>query len=197
LARNPNGSNNDGDGNNANDVGEVGDHFIRITPNSYTDGLGAMALPVQSTPPTNPNPPFLVGDLPQAHAVSDAVMALGPLDQNHPSSFAVNEMFDFFGQFLTHDVAEASTGPVPGAPLFIDGLPFPFARTPGDPDDDGVRQQHNEETSFLDLSMVYGNSQAREDLARADLGGCAVGQAVAGRWRATPDHQRSGFGFGH
>jgi Ca2+-binding RTX toxin-like protein len=170
LARNPNGSNNDGDGNNANDVGEYGDTFIRITPNSYTDGLGGMALPVQhSTPPLNP--PQLVGNMPQAHAVSDAVMALGPNNQNIPSSFAVNEMFDFFGQFLTHDMAEASTGPSGGPPLFIDGLPFPIARTPGVTDANGVRQQFNEETSFLDLSMVYGNNQAREDLARDDLGG--------------------------
>jgi Ca2+-binding RTX toxin-like protein len=184
LARNPNGSNNDGDGNNANDVGEVGDAFIRITEASYftngSDGTfggpfgppgpNGMALPVAPTnPPAIPIPqPGLVGDLPQAHAVSDAVMALGPLDQNHPSSFAVNEMFDFFGQFLTHDVAEAATGNSGDIALLIDGLPFPFGRTPYELDDEGVRQQHNEETSFLDLSMVYGNSQAREDLARAD-----------------------------
>jgi Ca2+-binding RTX toxin-like protein len=143
--------------------------YARITPNSYTDGLGAMALPVQhSTPPFNP--PSLVGNLPQARAISDAVMALAPNDQNHPSSFGVNEWFDFFGQALTHDVAEAATGPSGDIPpvLFIDGLPFPFTRTPFETDAQGVRQQINEETSFLDLSFVYGNRQDREDLARAD-----------------------------
>lgn len=156
LAREPDGSDIPG--------GEVGDHFVRITPNSYTDGIGAMAFPVA---PANPPFPQPTGPLPQAHAVSDAVMSLLPNNQNIPSSFAVNEMFDFFGQFLTHDVAEAATGPSGAPPLFIDGLPFPINRTPGDLVD-GVRQQHNEETTFLDLSMVYGNSQARENLARAD-----------------------------
>lgn len=183
VARNPNGSNNDGDNNAANDVGEVGDAYLRITPNSYvfnasdniagppgTQGPNGMPLPVQhSIPPFNP--PFLVGDMPQPRAISDAVMAAGTA--NIPSSAGVNEWFDFFGQLLTHDVAEAATGPSGDVPpvLFIDGLPFPITRTPFETDSDGVRQQLNEETSYLDLSFVYGNSQAREELGRADLAG--------------------------
>ena len=170
LARNPNGSNTDGNNDNSDDIGEVGDPYLRITPNSYTDGLGAMAYPVAPTNPPPipiPQPPNFVGTLPQARAISDAVMALAPGDQNHPSSFGVNELFDFFGQALTHDVAEASTAGTE-LPLLMDGLPFPFGRTGFEVDSDGVRQQHNEETSFLDLSFVYGNSQPREDLARAD-----------------------------
>jgi Ca2+-binding RTX toxin-like protein len=164
----------DGTDNNPNDLGAAGDPYLRITPNSYTDGLGAMALPSTSSP-TAPFPQP-TGNLPQAEAISAAVMALAPNDQSHPSSFGVNELFDFFGQVLTHDVAEASTAPTDpnGAPtgiLFIDGLPFPIARTPAVTDANGVRQQINEETSFLDLSFVYGNSQASESLARADLAG--------------------------
>ncbi len=188
LRRKADGSNNDGDNFAANDVGEHGDTYLRITSAQYftnnSDGsLGApfggppgpngMALPVAPTnPPAIPIPQIgLIGTLPQAHAVSDAVMALGPNDQNHPSSFAVNEVFDFFGQFLTHDMAEAATGPTNDLPLLVDGLPFPIGRTPFELDSNGVRQQINEETSFLDLSMVYGNSEAREHLARDDLGG--------------------------
>ena len=49
-------------------------------------------------------------------------------------------------------------------------MPFPFTRTPFEIEG-GVRQQINEETSFLDLSMIYGNSQAMLDLVRADLPG--------------------------
>ena len=177
LAREPDGSNTDGNNDNSDDIGEVGDPYLRITRANYVTnasdasvpggGPNGMVLPVQhSTPP--PNPPTLVGNMPQARAISDAVMALAPNDQNHPSSFGVNEMFDFFGQALTHDVAEASTAPSGDPILFIDGLPFPFGRTDYEPDSSGVRQQLNEETSFLDLSFVYGNNQAREDLARAD-----------------------------
>ncbi|MFA5952049.1 MAG: peroxidase family protein [Hyphomicrobium sp.] len=170
AAREVDGSNNDGNGIAADDIGEAGDTYIRITPNSYTDGLNGMALPVQhSTPPFNP--PSLVGDMPQAHAISNAVMAAGTA--NIPSSAGVNEWFDFFGQVLTHDVAEASTGSSGDIPpvLFIDGLPFPITRTPFETDAAGVRQQINEETSFLDLSFVYGNSEERLELARADLDG--------------------------
>lgn len=136
-----------------------------------------MAYPVAPTNPPQipiPQPPNFVGVLPQARAISNAVMALAPDDQNHPSTFGVNELFDFFGQALTHDVAEASLVSA-GLPLLMDGLPFPFGRTGSEIDAAGVRQQHNEETSFLDLSFVYGNSQAREDLARADIVDPATG----------------------
>lgn len=146
-ARDPEGLNN-----NPQDLGAADDHTLRVTPNSYPDGIGAMPV-----------------GLPTARAVSDAVMAQGTADI--PNSFGVNEWFQFFGQALTHDMAEASTGASGDPPQFIPGLPFPFTRTPYE---DGVatpRQQINEETSFLDLSMIYGNSHDRLDLARADLPG--------------------------
>jgi hypothetical protein len=203
-AREPDGHDNDGDGNNANDVGFHNDAYLRITTAQYvtnhSDGSVGPGFPLPtapgpngmplSKPPVDPFPGFggfpfnvildaegrplggapniLAGDMPQPRAVSNAVMALGPTDQNHPSSFAVNELFDFVGQFLTHDGAEAGTAGTSDPPMLIDGLPFPFGRTPYELDGSGVRQQLNEETSFLDLSMVYGNSQIREDLARAD-----------------------------
>lgn len=188
TVRESDGSNNDGDNNPLNDTGQYGDAYVRITEAQYVTnksdgtfgapfnpfappGPNGMVLPVA---PTNPPPiplPFqdqLRGNMPQARAISDAVMALAPDDQNHPSTFASNELFDFFGQFVTHDVAEASTGNSGDMALLIDGLPFPFGRTPGEVDDAGVRQQHNDETAFFDLSMVYGNNDARLDLARAD-----------------------------
>jgi Ca2+-binding RTX toxin-like protein len=96
-------------------------------------------------------------------------MAQGTVDI--ANRFGVNEWFQFVGQAVTHDVAEAATGASGDPPIFLDGLPFPIGRTPyeggtgpGDP-----RQQINEETSFLDLSFIYGNNQARLDLARADM----------------------------
>jgi len=175
--REPDGHNNDGDGNDANDHGFAGDTFLRITLNSYTDAVGAMATPagtteldVTTTPPTATF--VAVSDpvgLPQAETISTDVMDLLPGDQDHPSSFGVNEWFDFFGQIVTHDVAEASTDSAVTDPLLLmGGLPFPFARTGYETDSGGVRQQINEETSFLDLGNVYGDSQTMENLLRAD-----------------------------
>jgi len=146
-ARDPHGSNNNPDG-----LGAAETPYSRETTNSYADGIGEM--------PTG---------LPTARAVSDAVMSGGT--SNVPNSFGVNEWFDFFGQAITHDVAEASTGSSGDPPQFIPGLPFPFGRTPFEGGIDTPRQQINEETSFLDLSLVYGNDQERLDLARADLPG--------------------------
>ena len=172
--RSPDGHNNDGDNNPLNDKGVHDSTFSRITPNSYADGVGAMPL---SVAPSNPPfiPPLLAiqpppGNLPQPRAISDAVMAQGTADI--PNSFGTNEFFQFFGQVLTHDLAEAATGNAGDGfpPLLLDGLPFPFTRTPFEIEG-GVRQQINEETSFLDLSMIYGNSQAMLDLVRADLPG--------------------------
>ena len=171
----------DGQGNS--EGGQVDDVYSRITaPNYETNasdgtngapfgppGPNGMVLPVAPTnPPPIPIPQVgFIGDMPQAEAISTAVMDLDLAHQNNPSTAGANELFDFFGQILTHDVAEASTlsGDVP---LLMDGLPFPFARTLGVVDSDGVRQQINEETSFLDLGMVYGDRDDRLDLARAD-----------------------------
>ncbi len=161
--RDPEGHNNDGDGNDANDKGVHDGTFVRLT-NSYADGIGSV------TP-----------GLPGARAISNAVMdqKLYDGDGNNavqssiPNSFGINEFFQFFGQLLTHDIAEAATGNSGpnNTPEIIQfpgqGLPFPITRTPYELEG-GVRQQINEETSFLDLSMVYGNKEAMLDLVRAN-----------------------------
>jgi peroxidase len=165
--RSPDGHNNDGDNNDANDRGTHDSIFVRVTPNSYADGIGQMPSQASGTNGAG------VGTLPAPRAVSDAVMAQGTADI--PNSHGVNEFFQFFGQALTHDVAEAATGASGDPPIFVAGLPFPITRTPFDDGTGatGPRQQINEETSFLDLSMVYGNSKAMTDLVRADLPGHA------------------------
>jgi hypothetical protein len=170
-ARSPDGHNNDGDNNPLNDKGVHDGTFLRITPNSYPDGIGS--LPAQSAglgiavngPLPTPSQPGNTGKLPSPRAVSDAVMAQGTTDI--PNSFGVNEFHQFFGQALTHDLAEAATG-ASGDPFTFLAALFPFGRTPYEIED-GARQQINEETSYLDLSMVYGNSETMLNLVRADL----------------------------
>jgi Ca2+-binding RTX toxin-like protein len=174
-ARKADGSNNDGDKNPDNDQGVHDSPFVRITPNSYLDGIGALH-------PQQPGTGSASGaSLPAPRAVSDAVMAQGTADI--PNAAGINEFFQFFGQALTHDVAEAATAASGDPPIFLAGLPFPFGRTPYEDGtaETGPRQQINEETSFLDLSMVYGNTQALVDLVRADQfdsQGSRIGQSA-------------------
>lgn len=151
-ARNP-----DGSGNNIGNPqwGSTDENFIRVTPNSYLDGKGQMEL--------SPSP----------RDISDKVMAqpkdAAGNDLDIPNAAGINEFHQFFGQFLTHDIAETPLGPNGvDPPLLLGGLPFPFNRSPFE-EVGGVRQQHNEETSFLDLSAVYGRNAQILDLLREDI----------------------------
>lgn len=161
----------DGTGNNEEhpEWGSAFYHYVRVTEASYPgDGSGDQwGLPEQNTGMQGipPNPPNMVGDLPQPREITDAIMAQDP-NEDIPNAAGINEYFQFFGQFLTHDIAEASLEDSGDPPLFLDGLPFPFARSPYEKID-GVRQQENEETSFLDLSTVYGKSEDMLNLLRA------------------------------
>jgi peroxidase len=180
----------DGSGNNLahTDWGTAHSHFLRATPNSYLDGVGQWDVPiaaVKPVPPTNP-----VGDAARPRDITDLIMAQDP-SQNIPSSARHNEYFQFFGQFLTHDMAEAGvTGNEP--PLFLDGLPFPLGRTPfvigSDAHNTNVRQQENDETSFLDLSQVYGHSDAIRDLLRAP--GAQSAYLLSGAGNGLPTYQQ-------
>jgi hypothetical protein len=174
VARDPTGHNNDGDGNDANDKGYHDSAFSRFT-NSYADGISAL-------PPQSPGTGAATAtNLPAPRAVTEAVMNQGT--QDIPNTFGVNEFFQFFGQVLTHDIAEAAVGVLPGnteilpgsppgPPIFLAGLPFPFGRTPYEAGTgtgtDNPREQINEETSYLDLSMIYGNKESLLDLVRAN-----------------------------
>lgn len=152
----------DGVGNNvANPEWGSAEHpFVRVADNSYGDGQNS--LPDSLVAPTT---------LPTPRQVSDAVMAqpkdLGGNDLDIPNAAGSNEFLQFFGQYLTHDIAETNpfgTEVIPG----LAGLPFPFTRSAFETTPDGVRQQINEETSFLDLGSVYGQSETALNFLRAD-----------------------------
>ncbi|MCB5176113.1 peroxidase family protein [Microvirga lenta] len=152
LVRNP-----DGTGNNLlhRDWGSAGHEFVRVTPNSYLDGKGQMEV--------SPSPRLISNTIMAQPKGSDGK------DLDIPNAAGLNEFHQFFGQFLTHDIAEAPLGPNGvDPPLFLEGLPFPFNRTPFE-EVGGVRQQHNEETSFLDLSAVYGRNATILNLLRDDI----------------------------
>jgi len=175
----------DGSGNNIG--GQAFSEYIRITANSYADGKSGMLLPHTPTGPfpTIFGPVFTNYDGPAARPrdISDVILkqpkdASGN-DIETPNSFGVNENFQFFAQFATHDMTQGALGSAaaagranapPGVPnvdiISLDGLPFPFSRTDANIDAQGVRQQVTEETSFLDLSQVYGSNQAMLDLLR-------------------------------
>ncbi|WP_210490842.1 peroxidase family protein [Microvirga antarctica] len=153
IARDPTGIGN----NIANPLwGSAGDFYVRVTPDSYLDGAGQMSL------------------TPIPRVISDQILAQPKdgfgNDVNLPNAAETNEFFQFFGQFLTHDVAEAAGSPSVDAPVNLAGLPFPFIRTPFTLVN-GVRQQQTTETSFLDLSTVYGVNQTMLDLLRDDVNG--------------------------
>lgn len=134
--------------------------YLRVTPNSYLDGLGQMATAATGWPE-----PRLVSD----RLMAQPRDALGR-DLDLPNRFGVNEYFQFFGQFLTHDTADTIPGRRGVDPVLpMAGLPVPLVRTDFVLDAAGVRQQRIEETSFLDLSAAYGNSQAVLDLIRDDI----------------------------
>lgn len=154
--------------------------------------LAPEEVPQTRVPPiTAPNPGPLqpdtrfvnqpTGDFPQPRDVSNAVFA-NPRDENgneiliaDPRGF--NQFGFFFGQVQVHDTAEAPVNVTAIADGSADhqvlalGVPFAIQRTPPryeDQDGDGVtvREQWNLETSFLDLSQIYGRDPLAADLLR-------------------------------
>jgi len=146
----------DGAGNNsANPLwGCSGTMFIRMMPAAYADGISV---------------PSGQG-LPGPRAISNAVCAQSA---SRPNQEGYSDFLWQWGQFIDHDLTmtfsaeplEAFPIPVPAGDPFFDptgsgtvaiGLErSEFAMV------DGIRQQMNSNTAFIDGSMVYGSDQAR------------------------------------
>ena len=118
-------------------------------------------------------------DRPNAREISNAVAAQ---DGDTENSKGASDLFWQWGQFIDHDITlvENSDGPaaniaVPqGDPVFdpfnTGTVEIPFNRSHGDIVD-GVYQQTNDITSYLDASMIYGSDQETAENLRSFEGG--------------------------
>lgn len=134
--------------------------FVRWLPNDYLDGLGEPAG----------------AGRPSARAISNAVAHQA---SDRPCHLPVTDMLWQWGQFLDHDIAETPLDEedlhlpirVPlGDPWFDPqgegGVSLPFSRSAAE-FQDGVREQINGITAWVDGSMVYGSDMERARALRA------------------------------
>ena len=148
------GSEEDGNSN-SNRGGAAGERLIRRAPADYPDGLG--------------NALYLV---PNARTVSNLVSANS---ETPVLAATASDMLWIWGQFLDHDVdlsgeggeTETITSEDPDDPI----MSITMHRSDFEEDEEGVRQQTNIVTSYIDASMVYGSDSARAAELREYTGG--------------------------
>ena len=166
----------DGSGNNPYDptLGQAGTQLSRAflgipdgTPAIYGDP-NTTADDTTGNPREYPDP---VGPgLSQPDGQIDLIRDIVRTTANLPNSYGTTELGGFYGQFITHDMS-ASAVPVPVP--FLEQL-FPNAstdpnasdfllslinRTPFIIDSNGIRQQVDAVTHWLDLSDIYGSGE--------------------------------------
>jgi peroxidase len=159
----------DGTGNNLlhPEWGSAGTALIRLAAAAYADGVSAPAG----------------ANRPSARAISDAVAAQA---DDMPSAQHLSAFAYLWGQFVDHDLdlttttsgatREALNIAVPsGDPQFdptgSGAQVIPLSRSIYITDANGVRQQVNTITAYLDGSMIYGSDAARSAALRSFLGG--------------------------
>jgi hypothetical protein len=130
--------------------------LMRYLPGDYADGSAAMAGPARPTP----------------RLISNIVFAQ---DRDRPNAVGASDFIWQWGQFLDHDLdLTEGTDPRESFPILIpdDDPHFPggtgmdFNRSLYVVDRDGVRQQVNEITGWIDGSMVYGSDDERSRALR-------------------------------
>jgi peroxidase len=150
----------------------AGADLIRISPVAYADGIST---------PSQPNTLSAREISNNLNNQSDPIFSgldnLGAAQSRDLSDFAY-----VWGQFIDHDMDLTPTGsgqlfnipPDPTRPADLMGVE-PFTRSTFDPatgtSKSNPRQQVNVNTSYLDLSQVYGSSQVVADALRTFHGG--------------------------
>lgn len=155
----------DGAGNNLMnpDWGSAGSALFRSMDAAYTNGQSSMAGQ----------------DRPNARAISNTVMSQTTDTQARNGA---SDLFWQWGQFVDHDITKVENNDgaarniaVPkGDPVFdpmgTGQVSIPFNRSNGELVD-GVYQQTNDITSYIDASMVYGSDKETADNLRSFSGG--------------------------
>jgi hypothetical protein len=150
--------------------GESGTDLLRISPVAYADGLSAPSQPNTLSPREISN---------SLNNQSDPMFS----GENNLGSAQSRSLSDFsyvWGQFIDHDMDLTPGGSgqsldIPADPTMLtDPMGIePFSRSTFDPNTgtSNPRQQINADTSFLDLSQVYGSSDLVADALRTHSGG--------------------------
>ena len=162
----------DGTGNNIEnpELGTAGTQLIRLAEADYDDGL--------STPAGE--------DRPSAREISNVIAAVNSFETNDRY---LTDLFWVWGQFIDHDITlteaahDEEGNPLESFPIEVPtGDPFFDPDSSGDDlinlnrsvfevDEDGVRQQINQITAFLDGSMIYGSDEELAAQLRTFEGG--------------------------
>jgi hypothetical protein len=151
--------------------GQAGTDLLRVSPVAYADGI--------STPST-PNALSARQISNDLNNQSDPIFS-GADNLGGPQSQSLSDFAYVWGQFIDHDMDLTTTSgqafdiaadpTQPADPMGVE----PFTRSTFDPatgtDTANPRQQVNADTSFLDLSQVYGSTDFVANALRTHSGG--------------------------